>query len=275
MLLALLSCDGGATMPADELIVAFEPASVDTLFALGTTVRLNPVVRDGAGRPVPDAAIAFASATPTVATVAADGVVTAAGNGSTIVTATSGGASASLTVHVRQRLESVALAPASTRLGVGATRALSATGLDARSVPILGLPAPVFSSSDAGVARVSADGVITGVGIGSTTLTASIISPADGPKSGTAMVSVAAVGSTATVQLGPTDFTPALVDIVVGGSVTFVNGSGTPHDVDFGISQLNIGVHSSGQSTRTFSASGELPYHCNLHAGMSGTVHVH
>jgi hypothetical protein len=64
LLLALLGCDGGdaaGPAPADELVVLFEPASIDTLFAIGATVRLNPIARDGAGRPVPSPARASAA----------------------------------------------------------------------------------------------------------------------------------------------------------------------------------------------------------------------
>ncbi|HUE95815.1 MAG TPA: hypothetical protein VMN39_04120, partial [Longimicrobiaceae bacterium] len=203
------------------------------------------------------------------------GVVVSTGNGTAIVTARWGVASASVEVRVRQKLARVSLLPATSRLAVGGTRVLSASPVDARGVAIQGLPGPSYSSSAPGIAEVSAAGVATGVQLGVAVVTAVVDSPADGARMGTAGITVTEVHPSATVGMGVDTFIPAQVDIVRGGSVTFINESGTLHDVDFGVPALNIPVHASGQHTRHFPEAGAFPYHCNLHAGMTGTVYVH
>lgn len=73
-------------------------------------------------------------------------------------------------------------------------------------------------------------------------------------------------------------FTPVPLTILVGGVVSFQNNSGLAHTVDFdppiapGVE--NIPSHSSGTNTRTFTQAGRFPFHCALHAGMTGEIVV-
>jgi plastocyanin len=276
--LAVLGCGGGGdagTGPVAVATVALAPATIDTLFSIGDSVTLAAVARDAAGATVPGATIAFQSTSVAVATVAPSGAVTAVGNGSSTITATSGAATASVVVRVRQRLARVNVVPGTSGVVIGRTLTLAATGQDARGNAIAGLAAAAFTSSNAGVATVDGGGVVTGRAVGSATITASIASTADGTRTGTATVSVTtAPPLTATVQMGASTFAPTSTEISVGGTVTWVNGSGVPHDVDFGTPAMKIPVFGSGQQSLTFSATGSFGYHCNLHAGMTGTVVV-
>ncbi|MDP2958218.1 MAG: Ig-like domain-containing protein [Longimicrobiales bacterium] len=255
--------------------VALTPVVIDTLFSFGETAQLSAVAKDGSGARVPGAAIAYQSSATSVATVTPDGAVTAAGNGVATVTATSGTASASVAVRVRQKLARVVVVPATGGVPIGRTITLSVTGADLRGNAMSGLPAPTFTSSNTGAATVDAAGVVTGVGLGSATISANVTSTADGAKSGTAVITATAPPPpTATVTMGAATFSPTSAEISVGGVVTWVNPSAIPHDVDFGTPAMRIAVFDTGQRSMTFPVAGTFGYHCNLHAGMTGTIAV-
>jgi plastocyanin len=78
----------------------------------------------------------------------------------------------------------------------------------------------------------------------------------------------------ATVTMSLDRFMPDTTRIGVGGTVAFVNSSGTLHDVDFGTPQLRIPAFDSGTRSLTFPTAGTLHYFCNLHAGMEATLIV-
>ena len=72
-------------------------------------------------------------------------------------------------------------------------------------------------------------------------------------------------------------FTPAVLNVNTGVPVTYVFGSvghtvvfdavpGKPQDITPATSGRNV--------VRTFSTPGDFPYHCTVHSGMTGSVHV-
>jgi plastocyanin len=87
------------------------------------------------------------------------------------------------------------------------------------------------------------------------------------------------VVTSATVRATPSiQFTPATVNLAVGGTITFAFES-VPHNLYFDGAPAgapgNITAPSSNVSvTRTFSAKGRYVYNCHLHPGMSGVVVV-
>ncbi len=83
-----------------------------TLGALDETVQLRAEVRDQNGKVMAVAGTAWSSSDASVATVDGAGLVTAAGNGTTTITATVGGASGSASVKVMQSARSVTVSPA-------------------------------------------------------------------------------------------------------------------------------------------------------------------
>ena len=110
---AVVSCGEGPTEPAvppppppGPATVTITPSTVE-LTAPGDTVRVSAAARDARGRTVEDAAIAWSSSDPAVATVDATGLVTAAGRGAATVSATAGTATAAAAVSVRQSARAV------------------------------------------------------------------------------------------------------------------------------------------------------------------------
>lgn len=80
--------------------------------------------------------------------------------------------------------------------------------------------------------------------------------------------------ASATVTLSASTFSPETTTVRAGGTVSFVNGSGVLHDVDFGTPSLHIAAFDAGSRSLTFPAAGAFAFHCNLHAGMEATLIV-
>ena len=165
------TASGIATVTVEQRAaeVRVSPDSV-TLFAVGDTVRLVAEALDANGEAVVDAEFAWSS-DDAVATVDGSGLVTAVGNGSAMVTATSGTASGSATVTVEQTAAEVRVSPDSVTLfAVGDTVRLVAEALDANGEAVVN--AGFAWSSDGAVATVDASGLVTAVGNGSAMVTA-------------------------------------------------------------------------------------------------------
>jgi plastocyanin len=86
--------------------------------------------------------------------------------------------------------------------------------------------------------------------------------------------------ATATVQATPDiRFTPATVELIAGGTVTFAFGP-VSHNVFFDDAPAgapgNITAPTASQSVaRTFATAGRYRYNCHIHPGMSGVINVH
>ena len=117
------------------------------------------------------AEIDWESSDPAVATVDADGLVTARGNGTTTVTASSGSVSMSVQVSVRQRIASLTVSTDTLTLeALDETRQLLATARDANGHA---MSADIrWRSSDDSIAIVDAGGLVTAKGHGTATVTA-------------------------------------------------------------------------------------------------------
>ena len=175
--LLVLSCGDGAVEPTPPpapvaTTVTVTPAAAE-LSALGATTRLSAQVRDQNGRVMAGASVAWSSSSASVATVDASGVVTAAANGAATITATSGAASGSAAVTVAQAVSAVAITPAADTLVVADTVRLSAAASDENGNRVAAAEF-VWASSDAGVVRVDVTGLVTGVGEGRATVTATV-----------------------------------------------------------------------------------------------------
>lgn len=170
---------------------------------------------------------------------------------------------------------SLALAPLAPSVPVGGTVQLVATPLDQNGAPMAGLPAPVFAVADATVATVSPTGLVTGAGLGSTQLTASITS-AGVTHSATATISVGPVAAV-TITTPSNTFSPDDIAIAPGQSVTWAF-SGTTHNVTFETLAPpggNIPDAAPGTTaTRTFPQVGDYKYFCSIHSNMKGKIRV-
>jgi len=137
------------------------------------TVQLVATVLDRSGHALASRAITWSSSAPGVATVTQTGLVTAVRMGNARITASSEGRSAEATVSVTEApAASVETTPSRGTIKVGRTLQLSGVARDpgGRALPGAGM---TWRSSDSQVATVSANGLVTGVGPGGVTISAS------------------------------------------------------------------------------------------------------
>jgi uncharacterized protein YjdB len=173
----------GITARLELTVVPGAPASVviaprPPQLEQGESAQLSATVEDVRGNPV-QAAVTWQSTSSTIATVSANGLVTAVSPSTTPVriiasTPGTGGALIAdtlvLTV-VPVAVASVAVALDAQAIGIGALAHASATLTDRRGQPVTGRQV-AWQSSAPGVATVDAAGVVTGVAPGSATIIA-------------------------------------------------------------------------------------------------------
>ena len=191
----------GVTGRAQLVVEAAAPSTVTltpesvVLSALADTSRLTADVRDQLGQPVAGATVAWMSGDALVATVDSAGLVTAVGNGMAAITAMAGSASGSAEVTVAQEVDAIAVSPSADTLVAGDTLRLAAEAIDANGHAVAGAEFS-WETSDASVATVDASGLVTAVGEGTATVTAS-----SGTAQGTAEITVADADRDALVAL--------------------------------------------------------------------------
>ncbi len=200
---------GIATITVEKTPVAsvvVTPPHVDA--APGTQTPLSAVVYDAAHNPLTDRTLIWSTSNAAVATVDANGMMSAQGSGAATITATSEGKSGSATITVSQAsVATVAVTPNPLSMSVGQTTQLTATLEDAMG-NVLNGRAVSWSSSNPSAATVSSQGLVTAVANGVATITAT----SEG-KSGSAAVTVVnlPVGSVTVEPPGPS--------VVLGSSV--------------------------------------------------------
>ena len=179
--------------------------------------------------------MAWSSSDTSVATVSARGLVTAVGRGSTRITATSGGVNGRASITVTLPATRIAITPSrATLISVGDTEQLTATVYDAND-DIIPSATVAWSSSDTSVATVSARGLVTAVGRGSTRITAT-----SGGVNGRASITVTLPASRIEVEpssakltsVGATEQLTATVydandDIIPGATVAWSSSDST------------------------------------------------
>ena len=157
---------------------------VVTPSALRDTIRLTATVLDQSGQVMTGAVVAYSSSAVAVAMVDGSGLVTAVGNGTAVVTATSGEASGNALVRVEQRVADVRVSPDPvTLVAIRDTVRLAAEARDANGHEVANVEFE-WSSADS-VATVDGTGLVTAVGNGIAVVTATT-----GEASGNAAVRV-------------------------------------------------------------------------------------
>ena len=147
--------------------VEVSPTSVE-FSALGDSVQLTAAPFDANDNAVEDATVTWSSEDDAVATVDANGLVTAAGNGTANITAQADAASGAAAVTVSQVIVEMDVVPADTTLfSLGDTIRLVASGVDANGHHGPALAVTWMSEHDA-VATVDTSGLVTAVRTGST-----------------------------------------------------------------------------------------------------------
>ena len=179
------SASGSAVVMVMQSVASVEVSpSVDELTALGQTVQLTAEAFDENGHAVAGAEFSWESSDAAVATVDAGGLVTAVAEGVARITASAGEASGSAVVTVMQPVASVEVSPSAETIGLGSTLQLTAEAFDENGEAVAGVEFS-WESSDAAVATVDAGGLVTGVAVGTATITASV-----GSVQGTAEITV-------------------------------------------------------------------------------------
>src|SRR2546422_938350 len=202
--------------PIPVATVAVTPPTASIV--VGATVQLSATPQDAAGNPLTGRTVTWQTSDGTIATVDATGLVTGKALGGPVtITATSEGKAGTAAVTVTPiPVATVAVAPPTASIVVGATVQLSATPQDAVGNPLTGRTI-TWQSGNAAVASVDANGLVTGKGAGGpVTVTAT----SEG-KSGTAAITVTPI-PVATVAVAP-----PTASIVVGATVQL---TATPQD---------------------------------------------
>lgn len=206
----LVSACGDATDPPPA-VATVEVTPTTASREVSQTVQLSASVKDASGNIISGQAVTWSSSASTVASVSGSGLVTANALGTATITAAVGNKSGVATINVvPPPISSISISTANDTLLVGETLQITATMRDQNNNVVTGRPA-TWTSSSPTVASVNSSGVVTGVGDGTTTITAS----ADG-KSASATIRVfgpcssllappIAVGQTVNGALASTD----------------------------------------------------------------------
>ena len=177
---------GSAVVTVTQSVASVEVSpSVDELTALGQTVQLTAEAFDENGYAVAGAEFSWESSDAAVATVDAGGLVTGVAAGMATITASAGEASGSSVVTVTQSVASVEVSPSVDELtALGQTVQLTAEAFDENGEAVAGVEFS-WESSDAAIATADDGGLVTGVAVGTATITASV-----GGAQGTAEITV-------------------------------------------------------------------------------------
>ena len=149
---------------------------VDVFIEVGGTLQFTATVRDVRDAVLTGIPVVWQSADATIASVSSTGLVTGVDDDTTVVTASLapgyGKVSASRTVPVvSARVASVTVTPPSDSIVVGQTKQLTARTFDGRGAELFGRLVS-WSATNHGAATVSSSGLVTGVGFGLDTISA-------------------------------------------------------------------------------------------------------
>ena len=205
----LAACGGDSSAPA-PVVASVEVSPPTSSKQVGETVQLSATVKDATGNILSGQSVTWSSSATAVATVSAGGLVTANAIGSTTISASAGGktGNASITV-LPEPIASITLSTANDTLLVGETLQLNATLRDQQGNVVT--RNVTWTSNSPTVASVNGQGLVTAVGDGITTITATADARSAnatirvfGPCS-TALAAVIAVGQTINGALASTD----------------------------------------------------------------------
>jgi len=225
--------------PVTSILVSPAAASV----AVGQTVQLTATPQDVGGNPLSGRVVTWASTNLGVATVNGSGLVTGVAAGVATVTVACEGQSSVVAITVTVvPVASVSVSPASANVSVGQTAQLTATTKDANGNPLSGRTV-TWATSNAAVASVSGNGLVTGGAAGTATITAS----SEG-QNGTAAITVTLV-PVASVSVSPASAT-MLLGQTVQMTATPKDASGSP------LAGRAVTWASSAPAVATVSASG-------------------
>lgn len=250
-----------ATAAAKAASVRVTPASPS--IAVGRSLQLSAQVFDAAGQEIPGQVITWSSANPNAAAISATGLLTGVAAGTSVITATSGSVSKTANVSVVWvSVGSVQLTPGSATIDVGGQIALSARVADAGGNELSGRSL-VWTSQHPNVARVSNTGLVTAVGIGTATITATVegksssavVTAKPGPST---VSSISVTPSSSSLAVGQRAQATAVSKNVSGATVTGATYAWTSSNVAVATVSSSglVSAVGSGQATITAASSG-------------------
>ena len=158
-------------IPVPVVAVRVSPSSRD--LTVGETAQLSAEPLDARGSVLAGRSASWSSNRPNVASVAANGHVSAIAPGSAVITATVEGKSGVAAIAVSPApVISIVVSPSSATLIVGQTVELEAQPRDGAGRPLTGRSV-TWSSSHTEVATVTSSGIVAAVASGTATITAS------------------------------------------------------------------------------------------------------
>ena len=157
----LVACGGGGPSRPPVASVSLTPPTAAPMTSLGDTVQLTATALDASGAPIAGVGILYTTSDAAVATVNQAGLVTAMANGGATIHASAEGKEATIAVTVAQVVAQVIVTPTALLVPPGETPLFHASPVDARNHVVAGAPATVWSTSDATVATLAADGRAT------------------------------------------------------------------------------------------------------------------
>jgi hypothetical protein len=227
-ILASWSCGStqpDATAPVADIVVS--PAAPTV--AINAQLPLQAQVRNATGELVPDASVVWTVEDADIATVSPAGVVTGIALGSTQVAASARGKSGIATVTVtRTPVASVVVRPNTATAMIGSKTQLTATTYDA-GLNVLTGRGITWTTSNAAVATVDANGLVTAKSGGTATITATSEGKSDACQLSVSALPVAtisiAAGQTSIAQNGTTTLVATTKDangtVVTGRQITW------------------------------------------------------
>lgn len=241
-LAALAACTSPVDTPGASSIQFGIP--LDSVL-LNRTYQTTVSVRDVNGAEINGKTVKYESLFPAVATVDDKGLVTPKAVGQATIKATVDGRTAQASIKVLDRVTRVVVTPANDQVAINQTRAMVATVTGASGQSIGGRNV-TWRSSNTSVATVNSQGIVSGIALGTVTITASVeLDAVDGSTSVTVInIPVASVA-----------LAPSSPQILRLGSVLQVTA--TPRDVNNNpITGRTVTWSSSNTTIATVSSTG-------------------
>src|SRR6185312_5680701 len=192
-------------VPVGTAVPSVNPAFESLL--TGQSAQVTAVLKDSTGNVISGATFTWATSNSSVAKVtpsssSSSATISAVGAGSASITATANGSKAAVSVVVNLvPVATESVSPSSLSLTVGQTGTFAATARDSTGGTLTGRTV-TWTSSNTGIASVSAGGVVTAVAAGTATISATI----DG-KSGSGSVAITAPAPAPVTSPAPTPTT--------------------------------------------------------------------
>lgn len=271
--------DGPTAVP---MVSRIELTAATQTISPAQKVRVTVYAYDANNALLESAQLIWATSAVDVATVA-DGYVTGVSAGTAIIRVSSGTATATIPITVVSLagvLSTVVVSTTDTQLELAQGTQAAIEGRNAQGgVVALGTRVVTWSSSNVNVATVNIAGGVNAVGIGTATITASVV---DGTNTITGSTPVTVVPipnapTVADVAMATERFIAAQTVVKLGGTVRF-QFTGIDHNVIWtprkAGSPDDILVTRNTLVPRVFTTAGVYPFVCTIHPGMNGEIVV-